>query len=102
MQPGCFPLGMARALDYVGKSKSKTFSWEALYKYLFGVLKTHNQIEDAACTWYYQKEETTGRAIFGCSRVKDLWDRCGCAVIKNWEAAESMCELVGSWKIINL
>lgn len=66
------------------------------------LLKTRHLIEDAACPWCLQEEETTAHAIFGCSRVKDLWDRCGCTAMKDWETTESMCELVASWKNINL
>ncbi|XP_056685624.1 uncharacterized protein [Spinacia oleracea] len=64
------------------------------------LLKKRHLRDEAVCPWC-QEVETTGHAIFGCVRVKELWEAVECMSMINWEEAGTMCDLVDKWKVID-
>ncbi|XP_074373951.1 uncharacterized protein LOC141714325 [Apium graveolens] len=62
------------------------------------LLKHRHLIEDATCPRCHQIDESARHSIFECTKVIDLWEKCGCAEMSNWERVNSGCDLIASWK----
>ncbi|KAK1396281.1 hypothetical protein POM88_006144 [Heracleum sosnowskyi] len=63
-----------------------------------GAVKHRHLVEDASCPWCQTEEESSWHAIFGCNRVKELWEESGCSRLIDGGSTQSMCELIIQWK----
>ncbi|XP_048503165.1 uncharacterized protein LOC125498893 [Beta vulgaris subsp. vulgaris] len=98
-----FSSSLGEYLGFGDQPKVRHFLWRLCTNSLpvRDLLKYRHLIEEADCPWGCGEAETMAHAIFGCQRVKDLWDECGCEVMCTNAMDVPMCDLLVSWQQVD-
>ncbi|KAL2944944.1 hypothetical protein RDABS01_033291 [Bienertia sinuspersici] len=61
------------------------------------LLQARHLTTQAECPWCEKEQETLNHALFGCERVKELWEDCRVQSLLHQDVTSNVCDLIAHW-----